>query len=210
MSGEKSEWDSEVFGRVRIFVLNYCTDSLCFCNGTKAYKQAYTKIVEGKAVYIPSDEVSATSASRLLRNVKVKKSIALLLKETQAEADRENGYRLLHDLFLQATFNPADIIDKRGQLRVKDLSELGDLAKCIASIEPSLYGAKVKLINRAYAQEKLLRYYKLASDGNTVKLELPVIDAGGKLSIDEWNEENADEIENEFALEATEKTTYRA
>ena len=205
-NGEKDVWDAEVRGRKRLFVLNYCTDTVCFMNGRRAYKAAYTKIKDGNPVYVPEDEVSDAGASRLLRSVKVKRAVARLLAETQPEADRENGYRLLHDLVLQATFRPGDIIDADGQL-IKSLDELGDLSKCIKNIYATKYGIRVELMDRSFAQDKLLKYYNLVTEQQNVSITLPVINAGEKTGIEEWNEAvGGDSDEADVVESATEAT----
>lgn len=188
-NNKKEQWDDEISGRKRLFVLNYCTSELFFMNGRRSYIEAYTQIKDGKPVYRPTNETADVNASRLLSNAKVRKAVRLLLKESQPEADRENGYRLLHDLVIQATYNPADIIDKKGRLKVKDLTELGDLAKCIDSISTGPQGTFVKLASRKFAQDKLLKYYDLVKEVPEIKADLPVIILPDKTaSVDAWNE----------------------
>lgn len=191
---DKERWDDEISGRKRLFVLNYCTSELFFMNGRRSYIEAYTQVKDGKLVYKPTNETADVNASRLLSNAKVKKAVRLLLKETQPEADVENGYRLLHDLVILATYNPADIIDKKGRLKVKDLSELGDLAKCIDSISTGPQGTFVKLASRKFAQDKLLKYYDLVKEVPELKADLPIILLTDKSpSVDAWNEKASHE-----------------
>ena len=204
MSEENNGWDSELNGRERLFVLNYCTDSLCFFNGTQSYKAAYTKTKGGMAEYIPDDDTAAVGASKLLRKAKVKKAVKDLLSEMQPDIDKENSHRLLHDLVLQATYNPADIIDKKGRLKVGELSELGELAKCIEQIYMTPLGTRIVLSSRRFAQDKLLKYYNLVCEKPEIKVDLPVIAIAEKAeSAAEWNRDNAGE---EHTLEASAET----
>ena len=168
-------WDAEIHGRMRTFVLNYCTSSIYFMNATRAYQEAYKRFGTDGTVIECTEESAASSASDLLRKPKVRRACAKLLAMNQPEADSANAYRLLHDLFLQATYDPADIIDESGNLKVKDLHELGDLAKCIEGLEPTKYGIKVRLASRRFAQDKLLKYYDLVREVPEIQASLPVI-----------------------------------
>ena len=191
---DTGKWDDELKPRERKFVVLYCTDDDCFMNGRKAFTKANTKYKGGDVVYMPKDSVADAGASRLLSSAKVKSAVRRLLQELQPDVDAENIPRLLHDMYLQATYNPADIITSDGSLVTEDLHDLGDLAKCIAGIKTSDKGYEVKLYPRQLAQEKLMRYY------NLVREHLP--DGGGDSmrrvilarqadSIEEWNRENA-------------------
>jgi len=123
-----------------------------------------------------------------------------------ADADRENGYRLLHDLVLQATFRPSDIIDADGQL-IKSLDELGDLSKCIKNIYATKYGIRVELMDRSFAQDKLLKYYNLVTEQQNVSITLPVINAGEKTGIEEWNEAVGGDTDEADVVESTTEAT---
>ena len=180
-------WDDDLKPKERAFVLAYCTDDKCFWNGTKAV-QAFRDL---------DDASAAVVASRLLKKESVKRAIKSLIESVQPEVDAENIYRLLHDLFIQSSYNPADIIDDTGQLR-KPIEQLGDLAKCIAQIIPlssqeGIFGARVVLADRAKAQTKLMKYYNLIRDAPEIKAEMPVIMLNDKAdSLDDWNAENAE------------------
>lgn len=188
----KHAWDEEIKGRQRLFVLNYCTSELFFMNGRQAYIAAYTKIKDGKPVK-PKEETADVNASRLLSNAKVKNAAAKLLAELQPDVDRDNSYKLLHDLFLQATYNPADIIDSKGRLKVKRFEDLGDMAKCVEQIEPSQYGLKVKLASRKFAQDKLLKYYDLVREMPEIAAALPVVYLSQKEeTLEDWNKKYGD------------------
>ena len=184
---EEERWDEGLKAKERLFVLNFCTQDVCFFNQTKSYIEAYTRYKHGTVEYVPSYDVAATCASQLLKKPKIKRAIRELLRATQPEIDEKNSYRLLHDLVLQATYNPADIIDNKGRLKVKKLEDLGELAKCVEQIIPTQYGARVVLQKRSYAQEKLLKYYDLIRDTPELKAELPVVLVNDKEDIDEWN-----------------------
>lgn len=183
-------WDAEIRGRQRTFVLNYCTSSIYFMNATKAYQEAYKRFGPDGTAIECTEESAASSASEMLRKPKVRRACAKLLAMNQPEADSANAYRLLHDLFLQATYDPADIIDESGNLKVKDLKELGDLAKCIEGLEPTRYGIKVRLASRRFAQDKLLKYYDLVCEAPEIQASLPVIMLADRAeTIDSWEKE---------------------
>lgn len=186
---DEQTWDENLRGKERLFVLNYCTQDAFFFNGTQSYIVAYTKYKDGKVSYRPDDNTAGVCASQLLRRPRVKEAIKRLLRDTQPEVDSENSYRLLHDLVIQATFNPADIIDKKGQLKVKKLEDLGELAKCVEQVIPTQFGTRIVLAKRSYAQEKLLKYYDLIRETPEIVQELPVVLLNDRKSIDDWNKE---------------------
>ena len=177
MAQDCAAWDEGLSLRQRAFVVFYCTDEDCFMNGRKAYKKAHTKYKAGEPVYTPSEEVCDVGASKLLSVAKVKAACRRLLAELQPDVDAENIPRLLHDIALQAMYNPADIIDTQGRLAVQSLSELGDKAKCIRQIYQTARGVRVELVDRTKAQDRLLRYYNLCrsfgeqmADGGTASM----------------------------------------
>ena len=180
-------WDEGLKAREREFVLAFCTDDACFWNGTKAAMKATGQ-----------DEASAAvTANRLLKKPNVKTAIKLLIESVQPEADAENIFRLLHDLFIQATYNPADIIDENGQLK-NSLDKMGDKAKCIAQIIPLADGVRIVLTDRDKAQTKLMKYYNLIREAPEIKAEMPVIMLADKeKDVDQWNAVNAPKSEGE-------------
>ena len=155
------DWDDGLTGRERKFVLKYCCDDYCFLNGRLSYAEAYTKKDSDGSLIRPSDEVADSHSSRMLSKPKIRRAVSMLLGKSQKEADEENGHRLLKDLVLLATYNPADILNADGSLKTETLEELGEKAKCIEAVERTQLGVKYRLANRSKAQEKLLRYYGL-------------------------------------------------
>jgi hypothetical protein len=147
-------WDG-LTGPRRKFVEYYCTDTSCFLNAAQAYIKACAK--NGKAL---SDSSIHSNSSRMLRDPKVRLAIAKLLKARQAGEDSLNEYRLLKTLQTLAFYNPKDLYDEHGSL--KKLEDLGDLALCVAGIEPGRHGRKIKLYDRTKAIELLMRYLELA------------------------------------------------
>ena len=189
---ERLPWDDGLKPRQRNFVVFYCTDEDCFMNGRASYRKAHTKYKAGEVVYTPSDEVCDVGASKLLSIAKVKQACRRLLAEMQPDVDAENIPRLLHDLVLQAMYNPADIVDERGNLVVNTLDELGDKAKCIKQIWRNSFGTRVELTDRTKAQEKLLRYYALVRNVPDVADTMQRLQLVKQAdSIAEWNVENA-------------------
>jgi hypothetical protein len=152
---EAPVWDEGLTGRQRRFVEYYCGDRECFLNATKAFSKAYNR--PGKALAETSIQ---SNAARLLRNPRIKDAIARLLRSRQNEEDQLSEYRVLRLLGTLAFYNPADIVNQYGSLKVKtDLSELGDLAYCVAGIKSHRDGGKeIKLFDRTKALDILSRY----------------------------------------------------
>ena len=185
----EARWDSELKHKERLFVLHYCTDDLTFLNGTASYKAVYKDRdkVTGK-VSDRSNEVCESAASRLLGKQHIKKAVSKLLTETQADLDEKNGYKLLRNLMMLADYNPADILTADGKFKVKDLTELGDLAKCVSQIEHTKKGFKVTLVDRSKYIQMYLKYLNLIKPEVLVAEGLKVVELPGKAaSIDEWN-----------------------
>lgn len=190
ITDDDTAWDEGLKGRNRNFVIFYCTDPDCFMNGRRSYLKAFSKYKAGERVWEPSVEVADAASSRLLRNVKVKNSCRALLRLLQPDVDTDNATKLLHDLAVQAMYNPADIIDDTGDL-VKPLKEMGDLAKCVNGIQWTKYGKKVILVDRTRAQRNLLEYYNLVRELPEHDVGLPITYLVPKAeSIEEWNKEN--------------------
>ena len=182
-------WDNGLKRKERLFVLHYCTDDLTFLNATASYKSVYKDRdkITGK-VTDRSDEVCAAAASRLLSKDYIKIAVSKLLTETQADLDEKNGYKLLRDLMLLASYNPAEIIDKKGRLKVNSIEELGEDAKCISQIEVTPNGVKVKLADRAKYIQMFLKYLNLIRPEVLVAEQLKVVAMVEKdNSIEAWN-----------------------
>ena len=145
-------WWEGLTGRRRLFVEYYCADSACFLNAAAAFAKAYSKPGKGLA-----DSSIQSNASRLLRERKVQDAIARLLRARQCREDSLNEFRMLELLRTLAFYNPNDIINRHGEL-AKPLAELGSLALCVAGIEKTKYGSKIKLYDRTKAMEMLGRY----------------------------------------------------
>ena len=185
---EKS-WDAGLKHKERLFVLHFCTDDLTFLNATASYKAVYKeRDKETGAVKDRTNEVCEASSSRLMSREHIKIAVAKLLKETQADLDEKNGYKLLKDLMLLADFNPADIIDRDGRLKVKDFSQLGEMAKCISQIENTKKGYKITLVDRSKYMNMYLKYLNLIKPEILVDEKLKVVAMVPKAdSVEEWN-----------------------
>lgn len=184
-------WDEGISGRIRLFVLHYCTDERCFMCGTRAYKAAYRKKNADNSVKEVDDNTAAVNAHKLLRKTKVKAAIKKLFKITQTDVDEENVYRVLHDMALLATYNPADIIDSRGRLKVSNLEELGDKAKCIQNIFTRISAQgdvyyDVVLVNREKFMKPLAQYLKLVRDVDPNGNRAPIFVLQGQVGEDEF------------------------
>jgi phage terminase small subunit len=195
-------WEDLVKGRVRLFVLWYCTDDLCFLNGTAAYKQAYRKKIPDTEKYEdPTDEVAAASASRLLRNVKVKRAIQMLLKTTSDEADERGAQQLLKDWRTLAFYDPAKILTNDGKLKVKKLEDLGPLSICIKAIERTadrngnIY-TNIKLYDRRQIMQDYAKYLNLIRADLGDGMAIPVVLLNGKSDPAEWNKQHGNSESN--------------
>lgn len=196
-------WDEGISGRIRLFVLHYCTDERCFMCGTRAYKAAYRKKNADNSVKEVDDNTAAVNAHKLLRKTKVKAAIKKLFKITQTDVDEENVYRVLHDMALLATYNPADIIDSRGRLKVKNLEDLGDKAKCIQNIFTRISAQgdvyyDVVLVNREKFMKPLAQYLKLVRDVDPNGNRAPIFVLQGQVGEDEFKK-MASQFDNTIA-----------
>lgn len=184
-----TNWDDGLKRKERLFVLHFCTDDMTFLNATQSYKTVYLdqdrktgKVTER------SNEVCQAASSRLLAKPRIKQAVSRLLSETQSELDEKNSYKLLKDLMLMADFNPADIVTGTGKLKVRNIAELGELAKCIQQIEPTRDGVKITLIDRAKYMQMYLRYLNLIRPEILVEEQLKVISMVPKAeSVEHWN-----------------------
>lgn len=196
-------WDEGISGRIRLFVLHYCTDERCFMCGTRAYKAAYRKKNADNSVKEVDDNTAAVNAHKLLRKTKVKAAIKKLFKITQTDVDEENVYRVLHDMALLATYNPADIIDSCGRLKVSNLEELGDKAKCIQNIFTRISAQgdvyyDVVLVNREKFMKPLAQYLKLVRDVDPNGNRAPIFVLQGQVGEDEFKK-MASQFDNTIA-----------
>lgn len=191
---EEGTWDAGLKHRERLFVLHYCTDDETFLNASASYRKVYTKKDKSSGkIIVLSNEVSEACSSRLMQRQHIKIAIARLLKLTQAELDETNTYRILHDLIMYSTFNPADIVNSKGKLR-KNLEDLGELAKCVEDIYPTQYGLRIKLIDRSKYMTQLLKYLELVREDTSIDATIPVIEMVRKaVNPEEWNAIAAEE-----------------
>lgn len=192
---EQEQWDSEIKGRQRLFVLFYCTDESCLFNQSEAYRKAYTKKNKQTGeIEEPESSTCQTNGSRLIKTRKIRTACKRLLKEVQADIDDEMVYKLLKEMSLGATFNPADILTASGRLVTKNLKDLGEKAKLIAQITPTKFGIQYTLVNRYKAIEMLAKYLELVKPETTVDINIPVIEVTPKFmdddaesAVDKWN-----------------------
>lgn len=190
---ERACWDDNLTAKERNFVLFYCTNDMCFLNGTKSYQKAYKKFDKDKGSFDePSEEVAAACSSRMLRKAKVKQAIGMLLKQIQHEIDETNTYRILFMLNLLATYNPADILTTEGEF-VKDIKDLGPLAFCIKSIERQydkngdFIGTRITLADREKYLGMLTKYLNLVREVTEDTRDIPLLMGASKLSIEDFN-----------------------
>ena len=188
-------WDAGLKHRERIFILHYCTDEQTLFNAAASYKATYTKKNRetGEQV-IPEATTCETNGSKMLKRPKVKTAIRKLLKITQPELDEENVYKTIKELTDLAFFNPADIIDGNGRLKVSDIEELGDKAKAIAQIRFTQYGPSITLVDRTKYLDLLMKYLNIVRPEQQIDIKLPVIEMVQKSeTVDAWNQKSEQE-----------------
>lgn len=183
-------WDAGLKNKTRLFILTYCTDQEAFLNGSLAYKKVYTKKdKETGNEIIPEQSTCETNASRLLKKPEIKTAVKKLLKLTQPELDEHNTYRMIKELAELAFYNPADILNADGSLKVENLMDLGSRAKCISQITRTQYGMKYTLYDRNKAIDKLVQYLNIVRPEAPVEINLPVMEVVKKaMDADSWNE----------------------
>ena len=191
---EELEWDANLKPKERIFVLHYCADEDSFLNATRSYQKAYQKKDKKTGEVLKELDVKTCEAcgSRMFGRERVKLAIRRLLKITQEEHDETNTYRLLADVASLATFNPADVIDDKGNLKCT-LEELGEKAKLISQIEPTKFGVKVTLAERSKYIDLFMKYLNIVRPETQLEIKLPIVEVAPKIaSVDEWNKEQED------------------
>ena len=190
-------WEDGLSGRIRLFVLMYCTDEDCFLNGTRAYKAAYQrKNRETGELEETDDNTAAVNASKLLRKAKVRTAIKMLLALAREETDEEAVERTIKLWNTLAFYNPADIITVDGRLKVTDLEELGPLARCIQGIErrEGKYGTtiNIKLADRAPYARDYAKYLNLIRPDTGNLVTIPVVVTTERSYIDDFNQDGND------------------
>jgi hypothetical protein len=163
-------WDEGLTGRQRRFVELYCTDKACFLNPRAAYIKTYRR--EGSLV--PPDQADA-NAARMMRHPKIKDAIARLLRSAREEKDIIAGEQVLSLLEMLASYNPADIIDKDGNLKVDDIEKLGPLALCITGIRKTRGYKEIRLFDRFKAIDALAEYLKLVRPQGAQAAAVPIV-----------------------------------
>jgi hypothetical protein len=176
-----TSWDAALKGRRRLFVLYYCTRDDCFLKPIEAYQKAYAKKIGG-SVEEPAYNTAATNAWKLMQRPEIKEATRKLLKAAQAEIDEETKFQVLRMYKVLALYNPADIIDKNGSLKIQgdDLSELGELAKCVAGVSRKVtdkgrVNYEVKLVDRFKALEGIAKYLELIKTDGDTTVNVPVM-----------------------------------
>jgi hypothetical protein len=173
-----TSWDAALKGRRRLFVLYYCTREDCFLKAPEAYQKAYAKRRRG-AVEEPSYSTAATNAWKLLQHPEVRAAVRKLLRAAQEEIDEETRHQVLRLYKTLALYNPADIIDDKGGL-TRPLSELGELAKCVAGISRKVtdkgrVNYEIKLADRFKALEGIAKYLELIREDGSTTVNVPVM-----------------------------------
>jgi hypothetical protein len=185
-----TSWDDALRGRRRLFVLYYCTREDCFLKPAEAYQKAYAKKRNG-ALEEPNHNTAATNAWKLMQHPEIREAIRKLLRAAQEEIDEETRHQVLRLYRLLALYNPADIIDGTGRLKIKnDLSELGELAKCVVGVikkvsDKGSVNYEIKLADRFKALEGIAKYLELIRPEGDTTVNVPVMVINSKQIDDE-------------------------
>ena len=189
-------WWEGLKNKQKLFVEYYCTDKTCYLNATAAYIKAY-----GSGSKELSEKSIQSNASRLSKEPVIKLAIAKLLRASQNEEDQISEYKLLDYLKTLAFYNPKDIIDKNGTIKVDDLDKLGDLAICIQNIKKTKSGYEVKFYDRTKALELFGRYLNVIRPEEGTSVFNPVVYITKKDKEQMTEADNADDAEFEVMNE---------
>jgi len=196
---EAPTWEEGLTGRERKFVELYCKDRECFLNPTAAYIKAY-----GSKKQL-SDSSIQSNPSRLMRDPKIKNSIARLLRSTQDETDQITEYQVLDFLKTLSFYDPKEIIDRDGNLK-KSLDDMGVLSLCVTGIKRSRHGKEIKLFDRTKALAMLCNYLNITRPEERATVFNPVViltdkeieELGGEEPKTATEAENAEDAEYEL------------
>jgi phage terminase small subunit len=158
----------ELSDKHRLFVVNLIKENF---NQSQAYIATYGKETE---------EFARINASRLLTDANIKESIQdvmnMLLESEKLTLEKKIIQMYMHRAF----YDPSDILDENGDLKVSDLKELPDSCRyAIEGIESkTTYGKddtvidrKIKLANREKALEMLSKYMQIMADRLVIDFE---------------------------------------
>lgn len=189
----EESWDEGLKPKERLFVLQYCAVQETFLNATESYRAVWTKIDKktGERI-VPTPETCQANGSR--KKKELMSAIKKLMKIVQEQLDEENAYKVIHDIAEIALFNPGEILDSDGALKVP-LESLGNKAKCIAQIIPQKdTGPRIVLADRDKYMDKLLKYLNLVRPETQVEVKLPVVEVTPKVTgkdvleaVEKWN-----------------------
>ena len=150
-----------------------------FRDATGAYQRAYSEASEATA---------AANSSRLLKDAKVQEALAEELSAVLAEKRRPLEKRILDTWIIRAFYDPTEIIDLKGQLKIteKELRRRG-LQVCIDSInlkrdQRGREFIEYKLADRDKALDMLQRYIAMIREPEK---NLNVNVSGGVLRVKE-------------------------
>lgn len=194
---ENEAWDEGLKHKDRLFVLQYCAVAETFLNASASYRAVYTKTdKESGEKIVPEQTTCESNGSKKVKQLRT--AIKKLLKLVQADLDEENAYRVIHDMAEIALFNPADVINSKGELKAP-LEELGSKAKCIAQIIPCEKGVRVVMADRTKYMDMLAKYLNLVRPETQIDVKLPVVELAPKVTgdvldaVEKWNKQAEDE-----------------
>ena len=83
---------------------------------------------------------------------------------------------------------PADIVDAEGCLKCRNLSDLGELAKCVVDIAPTKYGLHIRLADRGKYIAQYMQYLDIIREAVPTDERLNVIELVSKsVNTEDWN-----------------------
>lgn len=129
----------------------FCDEYLVDLNATRAYKVAYPRCTK--------DETAYAAASRMLRNVKVKKYIEKAIEERKKRTEVTQDM-VINELKAIAFSNATSFANvKDGVVLIDDTNELDEnIKKTIVGIKEGKNGIEVKMADKMQALEMLGRH----------------------------------------------------
>ncbi|MCP4336607.1 MAG: hypothetical protein GY679_02015 [Mycoplasma sp.] len=144
---------------------------------------------------------AAGAAGKLLSQENIRGAVAEFIEVYINKLNELTELNVVKQYMLEATYDPADIINADGSPKFNSLSELGEKSRVIVGIESKYFGkgedrvkqTTVKLADRNKALQQLARYKKLIRE----QIQIDVSNATGVLKVEptlteeEWEAQNS-------------------
>lgn len=153
---EEEQVIQEIYNKMHPRHKNFVKEYIIDFNETRAYAKAFAR---------EKDPASNASASRLLRDVNIRKVIQyeIAKKFDNVDLTAEEVLNKLKQM-MRSTFE--DIVEWKGnKMVIKDSSELSEAQKWLVSeVSETKEGLKVKLVSKEKAIEFLMKYFGLLTE----------------------------------------------